>query len=992
MRWILVTFLFGSGALLADYKLSFNSDIRPILSANCFECHGPDEKSREADLRLDTYDGATGERKGVRGIIPGDPSASEIIKRIEAADAADRMPPASANKHLSAADVATLKRWISEGAEYEKHWAFNPPVRRELPAVSNIDWVENALDRFVMARLDQEGLTPSPKADPHTLVKRLYLDLTGLPPSPEIADEFAANPSPEAYRRLVDQLLTSPAYGERWARRWLDLARYADTNGYEKDRNRSVWPWRDWVVNAINQGMPFDQFSIEQLAGDMLPNATDSQKVATGFHRNTMQNEEGGIDPLEFRFHAMTDRVGTTATVWMGLTVACAQCHTHKYDPITHTDYYELMAYLNNADEMEFSVGDEEKMAHEKFERDRKQALLSAWNKVQGHDQKFKAWLKTESEKAEAWAILKPDKASSTLPNLEILSDGSVYASGDQTKRDIYTLEFSLPDMPLNELRLEALPDERLPSGGPGLAFYEGPKGDFFLSEMDVWIDGVKQTFTTNATHTYAKIGIGSGKASAMAVVDGNSETGWSVSGRPGERHVAVFPMAKQAKGKRMKMTMLFERHFAAGLGRFRISGLTEVKRKKATEMPRKVESLLVRLAAGVKPLSAGETDFMKGYFVEVAPQLDKQRKQWAAAKKRLPTIPHTLVFNERPREFPRPTTRHHRGEFLQPREAVGPGLIEAVLANGSEPGKTRLDLANWLVSEANPLVARVTVNRHWYAFFGRGLVKTVEDFGSQGALPSHPGLLDWLAVEFMEQGWSWKQLHRTIVLSATYQQSSVVTDTLLAKDPENGLLARGPRFRVEAEMVRDIAMSVSGLLSRKMGGPGVFPPQPASVTDLAYGGFKWTVSKGEDRYRRGLYTFAKRTAPFAGFMTFDATSGESCIVKRDRSNTPLQALTVMNDEAYLEASKELARRLMKEAATDESRARRLLRLCLIRPVKDTEIQAVTSFVNYQKSRLNKGDLNAESIVGKGNRDKELAAWAMTARAVLNIDETITKE
>ncbi len=510
---------------------SFNRDVRPILASTCFECHGPDEDSREADLRLDLREGAVADLGGYQAIKPGDPDSSEVFLRIISDDPDAKMPPPDSGKSLTAEQIETLRHWIAGGGDYERHWAFVPPTLPRLPKVKQESWPRNEIDLFVLARLEAEGLTPSPEADRYALVRRVYLDLIGLPPTPEEADAFVQNPDRRAYENLVDQLLKSPHYGERWARIWLDLARYADTNGYEKDRPRSIWPYRDWVIQALNDDMPFDQFTIEQLAGDMLPGATAAQQIATGFHRNTMLNEEGGIDPLEYRFHAMVDRVATTGTVWMGLTTGCAQCHTHKYDPITHTDYYRLMALLNNADEPDLAVRDADVSARRREIEQQIAGLESELpsrfppgagdgpieRRRQEHlEQKFAEWLEAERATATAWTVIRPDHLETNLPKLEVLDDGSIFSSGDITKRDVFRLRFPRDEFAratgqhITALRLEVLPDERLPARGPGRAYYEGRKGDFFLSELSAKLAGMPVEFSS-ASHSYGKISIGSG-------------------------------------------------------------------------------------------------------------------------------------------------------------------------------------------------------------------------------------------------------------------------------------------------------------------------------------------------------------------------------------------------------------------------------------------------------------------------------------------------
>jgi hypothetical protein len=974
----------------------FNSQVRPILSRHCFKCHGPDDRARKAKLRLDVRDEAVRPgRSGKRPIVPGNPDASELIRRVLSADEDNVMPPPSTKNPLTAEEKAVLKRWVAAGAEYTPHWAFVPPRQVPLPHVRQADWPQSALDFFVLARLEAEGLRPAPPADRYTLARRVSLDLIGLPPTPEEAEAFARDPAPDAYERLVDRLLASPHYGERWARRWLDLARYADTNGYEKDRVRSVWPYRDWVINALDADLPFDRFTVEQLAGDLLPNATTEQRVATGFHRNTMLNEEGGIDPLEFRYYATVDRLNTTATAWLGLTLGCAQCHTHKFDPVPQREYYQMLAFLNNADEPEMDVPSPE-IARRRQELEAKIAALEAElpgrfpadGKLKGPEhleRKLNAWLEREAARTVRWTVLRPTEAKANLPLLTVLDDDSVFASGDQSKRDVYDLAFHTDLHGITALRLEVLPDERLPKHGPGRVFYEGPAGDFFLSEVTVTAGGRKVPLA-KASHSFA-----GGNATADKAIDGDPQTGWSINGGQGRAHHAVFNLAAPlADGGDLRVQLLFERYHAADLGRFRIAVTTDPRPAVARDLPPDVEALLL---VPVAERTAAQRQRLLRQFVLTAPELAGARAAIDQLRKQLPAYPTTLVLHERPRENPRPTYRHNRGEFLQPGERVEPGVLSVLPPLPATAPRNRLGFARWLVSPDNPLVGRVTVNRQWAAFFGRGLVPTLQDFGYQGEPPSHPELLDYLAVEFVKQGWSLKKMHRLIVLSATYRQASRGTSGLLARDPDNRLLARGPRVRLEAELIRDAALRAGGLLAERVGGPSVFPPQPASVTtEGTYGSLPWKTSTGPDRYRRGLYTFSKRTAPYALFATFDAPSGEACLARREVSDSPLQALALLNDTVFVEAAQALGRQLAAQPGPPEERVGRLFRRCLTRPPTPDETAQLVRFYEAQKRRLERHELDAVALAGPGPGDAtERAAWAALARALLNLDETITK-
>lgn len=981
----------------------FATRVRPLLATYCFKCHGPDEKNRKARLRLDVRaEAMKPARSKARALVPGKPDESELVARVFSTDESEVMPPPSTRQTLTEEQKQLLKRWVAEGGRYSTHWAFVPPRRLAPPANHNAAWPSNPIDAFILARLEKEHLAPSPEADRYTLVRRLSLDLLGLPPTPEEADTFVADRRPDAYERLVERLLAAPAYGERWARRWLDLARYADTNGYEKDRQRSMWPYRDWVIAALNADVPFDRFSIEQLAGDMLPGAGVAQKIATGFHRNTMLNEEGGIDPLEFRFHAMNDRVATTGTVWLGLTLQCAQCHTHKYDPVPQKEYYGLFAFLDNADEPEMDVPDpaiRARRAAIDAEIARREAdLVNQFPLPASKDdrpakvrrravveQRFADWLKQERATAVRWTPLRPLTAKGSLPLLAVQPDGSVLASGDMSKSDTYDLTFVPEGKAITAVRLEVLPDERLPQHGPGRVYYEGPPGDFFLSELSLFVNGHKVPIQ-EASSSFA-----AGGNTAALAIDGDPQTGWSINGGQGRAHTAVFRLAAPLRGAdRLQVRLLFEKYYAAGLGRFRLSVTDDARPVKATAFPADLEPLLLLPA---DTLTDAQRQALRLQFLRTAPELAAARAVIDQMRKARPAYPKTLVLAERPAESARATYVHHRGEFLQPTDRVQPDVLTMLHPLPREAPRNRLTFARWLLSRDNPLVGRVTVNRQWAALFGRGIVATVQDFGLQGELPSHPELLDWLTVEFVERGWSLKALHRLIVTSRTYRQSSRVSAALLARDPGNRLLARGPRIRLEAEMVRDLLLRSSGLLAETIGGPSVFPPQPPEVTtEGTYGRLDWQVSTGRDRYRRGLYTFMKRTAPYALFSTFDGPSGEVCIARREVSNTPLQALTLLNDGTTLEAAQELGRQAMAWKGDEKGRVKVLFRRVLVRPPTDGELTLLTGFFQAQRRHFRERAADAAALAGAGTGElAERAAWVALARALYNLDETITR-
>ena len=994
------------GAAGEGTTVSFQRDVRPLLAKRCFACHGPDGEANRSGLRLDE---------------PGHGAGATILERVVSGDKYTVMPPPESGPPLTDAEVRTLRAWVAAGETYKTHWAFVPPERPEVPRVTPLsrrhasglggedrpEPPRNPIDAFVDAKLAAAGLSRSPAADRLTLARRVALDLIGVPPTVEQADAFAADPTPDAYERLVDRLLASPRYGERWARPWLDLARYGDTNGYEKDRRRTVWPYRDWVVRALNENRPFDEFSVLQLAGDMLPGAGLDGKIAAGFHRNTMLNEEGGIDPLQFRHEAVVDRVAVTGTVWLGLTTGCAQCHTHKYDPLTHRDYYRLFALLNNADNAPVVVPDPAVEAR-RAELEREAAALEAALPARfpgggaAFDAAFADWLNARRTAAVDWAVAVPARATTNSPKLRVQPDGSLLSVGDVTKRDLFDLSFDLDGLdlpgPVTAVRIEALPDDRLPAGGPGRVFYEGREGTFSLSEVtavyspDGGGNSEPRAFAgASADAAGAGKAFDTGKVAAGNAIDGDSTSAWGLPtvGVAG-RLVLTIAAPVPATGT-LDLSMLHERHFAASLGRFRVS-FTADPAALASPLSHDLEAAL---AAGAE-LSDRQRSELKRRFAGLAPELEESRKRIAAVRAEAPARVRTLSFAERPADFPRPTHLHHRGEYTAPRAPVD-GAVPAFLPQLDDRRPAdRLALAEWLVGDDNPLVARVAVNRAWAALFGRGLVENPADIGTQSPPPTHPDLLDWLAVEYRDggpgpgDGWDTKRLHRLIVTSATYRQRSDAGPAAFAADPANERLARGPRGRLEAELVRDAALAASGLLVERVGGEPVMPPQPDSVTALAYGGFKWTPAVGPDRFRRSVYTFAKKTAPFAAFSVFDAPSGEICTADRGRSNTPLQALTLLNDAMFVEYARALAARVVDGADGPDARAERLFRAVLTRRPTAAERAAVAAFAAAQRERLDRGELDAARLT-HGPPDIDLAAWTLAARAVLNLDEAVSK-
>jgi len=795
-------------------EVDFNRDIRPILSQKCLHCHGADESDRESDLRLDHREGALQELdSGERAIVPGDPKKSTLYQRITSQDESERMPPADSGKPLSDDEIGLFRRWIEQGSPYASHWSFIAPERPPLPVTRDMTWPAGGIDRFVQSARETSGLKPAPRADRYTLIRRVSFDLRGVPPTPDEVAAFVDDKRDDAYEHLVDSFLDDPAYGERWARMWLDLARYADSKGYGSDPLRTIWLYRDWVINAFNRNMPYDQFTIEQIAGDLLPNAAREQKIATAFHRNTMTNTEGGTDDEEFRVAAVKDRVDTTVQVWMGLTMGCAKCHSHKYDPITQTEYYQFFAYFNQT---------------------------------------------TDNDQ--------PDES----PVLEVGTD-EVF----ERRRVVDTRLAEL-----NE-QLKAAKDAR----------------------------------------------------------------------KPIDDEIAALSKAVKAADAEQPID--------------------------ADEIPRLKRQLAQR--ADPKPIEA-----------EIAQQ-----------KKQRPVIDTVPVMRDLEADKQRTTHVMIKGSFLSPGEAVGPALPAQFHAPSGESPLNRLAVAHWLIDRNNPLTARVAVNRFWAQLFGIGLVETEEDFGTQGELPSHPELLDWLAVEFMRLDWDVKALLRLMVTSETYCQSSRVTPENLIADPRNRLFSRGPRFRLEAEMVRDQALALSGLLSDKRHGPSVHPPQPPGLWRAAFNGRdrKWATSSGDDRYRRGLYTFWRRTVPYPSMATFDAPSRELCAVRRIRTNTPLQALVTLNDPVYVEAAQALARRIVREGgATADERMRFALKLCLVRPPQEPMLRQLIALLesetDHYRDHLEEAGKMATDPLGPLADDMDpalLAAWSVVANVLLNLDAVLTR-
>ncbi|MBL8179787.1 MAG: DUF1553 domain-containing protein [Bryobacterales bacterium] len=1011
------------GQALKPSKVVFDRQIRPLLSDSCFSCHGPDEKNRMAGLRLDERDGA------MKVIVPGKRGESKLFQRIQHADANRRMPPRGSQRTLSAEQIELVGKWIDQGADWQTHWSYAAPKRPELPVVSNPKWARNAIDHFVLARLDKEGLKPSPEADKVTLIRRVSLDLTGLPPTPAEVQSFVSDKSAEAYDRLVARLIESPHYGERMAMQWLDLARYADTHGYHIDSHRDMWPWRDWVIQAFNNNMPYDRFTVEQLAGDLLPNATRAQKLATGFNRNHMINYEGGAIPEEYHAEYIMDRVETTSVVWMGMTMGCARCHDHKYDPITQRDFYRFYAFFHNVDEK----GLDGREGNAKPVLPLPDGLQEA--RLRELDQAIKTREASLPEKettaaVEAWA-------SSASP-----SDGPRGAVAH------YELDGSLSDLSGGYHHARITNGNPAFSGSPagqslgfdGEAEVEwGRFGDFGLKNpfsISLWVrsnNRLAQTLIEKggiALHLEEAGSIGDLKRGARLRVrfgDGLEVRTQAYVVMSAWNHLTV---TYDGAGKAAGVSVYLDGQPAATdalrdqpAGEFG-SGAPWKSSKLRSNVddlriyPRVVtaaEAFQLAVDAPVRAMAAisatrrtkEQKEKLREYYLTYAAP-EAQRKAYAELKqlakdrgKLEKDIVTAMVMDELPKM--RDTYVLARGDYRNRTEKVTAAVPANLPPLPAGAPANRLGLAKWLVDPSHPLTARVAVNRFWQIYFGTGIVDTSEDFGSQGAPPSHPELLDWLATEFIRGGWDVKAMQRLIVTSATYRQSSKATPELVERDPQNKLLARMSRFRLPAELVRDNALATSGLLNKEIGGRSVYPYQPAGLwEEMAYGDVfsaqTYTPSTGKDLYRRSMYTFWKRTVPPAQMSTFDAPDREKCVARRARTNTPLQALVLMNDPIYIEAARKLAEKVIVADKRPAERVRLAFQMASARAPLASEVKLLSTLAEQQRAAFAKLPENAKKLVGVGESKSavgdavELAAWTTVASAILNLDEVISKE
>ncbi len=1026
---IIFIFLGLPCALFAEpiAPIQFNRDVRPILSDKCFACHGPDEKKRDSGLRLDIREQAIRPAEsGDIAIVPGRPEASQMMVRLTTKDRDDLMPPPKTHKTISSQELATLRRWISEGAVYQGHWAFLPPERSALPIAA-----PNPIDAFIRARLMKEGLVPSPEASRETLIRRASLDLTGLPPSPKDLTAYLADQSPDAYERAVDRLLASPAYGEKMAQQWLDFARYADSNGFQSDGARFMWPWRDWVIRAFNENKPFDQFTIEQIAGDLLPAPTLAQKVATGFHRNPRLNGEGGRIEAEWFAETVIDRVDTTGQTWLGLTLNCCRCHDHKFDPISQREFYQIYAYFNSNEESGVLDGDGRNtapvIAVPSREQEERLATLEAARKVaemevvaveKSLSERQIVWEKGLTnplhEKEKPWTTLVPVATKSTGgATFSQQPDGSILVAGTNSEYDAYTIVAPVAKGVISGILLEALPDPSLPSQSLGRA----PNGNFVLTGIEAKIIApslssplVLSFIRAEADYEQKNYGVGLVLNNQEARANGTkSQPGWAVDGptkkEPRKAMFACMPINAPA-GSRIEIRLLHDSVPQHHIGRFKLSTTDRSQPTIAVKfagLPADVAATLVidpaqRSPEQVTALAKYFRESPTGPFKQAGLALAAAQKAVAGASS---GFQNTMIFRERAQ--PRDAFILKRGEYDQLGEKVQRGLPAVFPPLPLGAPNNRLGFAQWLVSGQHPLTARVWVNRAWEKFFGIGLVKTSENLGSQSDWPSHPELLDWLATEFVRMGWDMKAMQKLMVTSAAYRQSARVTPALFERDPDNRLIARGPRFRLSAETVRDQALAVSGLLVEKLGGPSVRPYMPAGVWDetSVYGDLRgYKAESGEGLYRRTLYTIWKRTAAPPTMLLFDSPNREICTAKRSRTNTPLQALALLNEVTYVEAARRLAEEMINQGgATPESRIAWAFRRATARFPDANEVNVLTAGLANRLARFQENEASAKQLIGQGAskpdtklNSAQLAAYTTVANIILNLDEVVTRE
>lgn len=1118
---------------LVAKEVDFNTQIRPLISNNCLTCHGPDEDERAAGLRLDTEAGSRLDLGGYAAITPGNPDASELLHRLTTDDDELKMPPEGKGRRLESHEVELVRRWIAEGGSYDRHWAYTKPVRSSMPPVQSKKWPRNSIDYFILAELETRGLRPSPEADRWTLARRVSLDLIGLPPTWEEAKAFVQDDSDNAYEQYVHRLLQKPAFGERWARVWLDLARYADSAGYADDPPRTIWAFRDYVIKSLNDNKPFDQFTIEQIAGDLLKNPTQEQLIATAFHRNTLTNNEGGTNDEEFRNVAVVDRVNTTMAVWMGTTMACAQCHTHKYDPITQKEYFKLFSFFNNTQDADrrnespvISVWTDEQNA-EKESLSEKVASLQRMidtdtPELQKAEIEWLSGLKTDA----MWTTLQPSALSAKARKLA-MKDGWIVGEGEKPDTDQYQLTFPVENVDLVGLRLELPAGQKdnfvvshvkamlqkkskaaidaqyirvdLPGSGKMIhlaeiqAFVDGEnvalsgvvtassqdfggKNEFVNDgktdgnfnnrsvshtkiEQDPWIeldlgevkpidrvaiwnrtdgtpaiqqrlkgyrisllngnrDVVWEEVPMNVPSPNAEFNTGGPSTLPLSVAfadheqDGfpaaaalqDNQNGWAIAPQQGRPHTLTVLPSQAVALKDVDLIVKIDQASAYPkhlLDQFRVSMTSDQGLAEIAAIPLDILNL-VRRWQEKQELSVDELKTLSAYHRGITPLLKTQRNALSKAKASLEAIkPATTVpvMGQLADSARRETRVQIRGNYQNTGDVVESGTPEVFHKLPDSVKPDRLALAKWLVDDENPLTARVIANRHWEEIFGVGIVQTSEEFGSQGDLPSHPKLLDWLAVELQQEGWDLKHLLTVLVTSATYRQSSIAGEELRLADPANRFYARGPRFRVSAEMVRDQALFVSDLLSDRMYGPPVKPPQPSLGLKAAFGSATdWQASSGEDRYRRGIYTSWRRSSPYPSMAQFDAPNREVCTVRRIRTNTPLQALVTLNDPVYVEAAQSLARLMIAQSEDPAERIQYAFRRCLLREPAEAEVKRITDLSRVVAKKFEGQPKQAEQMatvplgpVPEGGNVMEFATWTVVGNVILNLDEMFMK-
>ncbi len=1031
-------------------RVNFSRDIRPILSDKCFQCHGPDEAKQKSGLRLDLRDNAIAAAdSGSIAIVPNQPEMSELIKRILSKDSDEVMPPADSPKKLSESEIELLRKWIAEGANYEVHWSFAPPTRPAIPAADSAiakEWLHNPVDRFLRANLRQAGLTPNPTANKETLIRRVALDLTGLPPTPSQIERYLADKSDNAYENMVDEVFASPHYGERMALNWMDYARYADSNGYQSDGSRDIWGWRDWVINAYNQNMAFDQFTVEQLAGDMLPSATPEQIIATGFNRNHRLNGEGGRIVDEWFVETVIDRVETTGLTWLGLTFNCCRCHDHKYDPISQKEFYQIFAFFNSVEEEGvlapsgkngentpplFSMKSEANAAE----------IARRETEVASLDAEFQTLKAKLPEFASAWAAKSRGEATATVSTwqqvlpIEVLStggatltrqeDGSYLAGGANPANDAYTVTLTTPAASISGMLLEVMPDASLPNQSLGRGF----NGNFVMTDFTVELVGESLKRPRPVKLTRTETDFAQDGWPAANVLENNAKSkkplkGWAIEGSNPERRIArkiLFATDQPVKiPKGANIQVRFGNRSEYGdhnVGRFRLSitsAAPEQIKLGESGMPANVAEAIKKAS---DQWSDSDRQAVEEYYLASVPNpIRESESKVTASRKALADyaedLPTTMVMKE---AKPRDAFILVRGEYDKPGAKVGRAVPAVLPPLPQDSPVDRLGLAKWIVARSNPLTARVWVNREWERFFGMGIVKTTENLGSQAEYPVNAELLDWLAVEFMEptmlppvgaqaaRPWDMKALQKLILLSAAYRQSTQVTPEKLEMDPDNRLVSRGPRFRLQGEIVRDAALAVSGALVNKIGGPSVRPYMPVGVWDETskYGNLRnYQHDKNDGLYRRSMYTIWKRTAAPPTMLLFDAPNRETCTVKRSRTNTPLQALSLLNEVTFVEAARRLAGRMISEGGrTAEQRLAYGFRLALARNPTNAEMQVLVSGLDADMQRFASGPSDASGLLAFGDSKSaaeippiELAAYTLTANVILNLDEFVTRE